>query len=83
MTVIKLGEALRLPAARDEGGEGAERGQRLLAVRLQAPEPALCRRVLSGGPQVGQWCAAADAVCTAAPAAIIWHFERPAAHAVR
>jgi hypothetical protein len=37
----------------------------------------------AGGPQARQWCAAADAVYTAAPAAIIWHFEHAPAAPVR
>jgi Methyltransferase domain len=38
----------------------------------------------AGGPQVRQWCAAAaDAVYTAGPTAIIWHFEHIAADPAR
>ena len=49
MTVIRLGEVLRLPAARDEENERGKMLSRWLALRLQAPEPTISC-YLTGAP---------------------------------
>jgi SAM-dependent methyltransferase len=42
-------------------------------------EPRWPASALAGGPLARQWCAAAaDAACTATPAAVVWHFQRTA-----